>query len=708
MRNLRLFANVFVVMLILSSVTGHASAESHSTKEDQTKASNQLGIDLLLGLNSSHPRGNVFISPQSLYEALSLLYPGTKGQTRAELAQLLAVPINGLTTSVIDPEEIDPSQDCVHRIANSLWHREDLSLAPAYQAQVESEHFADIYPLDVTAGNAHERVNAWIHENTDGMLDDVVPSLDPATLLLLVNTVYFDGRWLHRFRDDGRPGDFRKPDGTTRELVFMRQRWRDWDYYRGADFEMISLPYRDCPYVMDLILTDTSLPLDEWIQREALREYPAWIDSMTRVFGWITLPKFQMHWNEDLAKPLGNLGLSTLFNPELADLGALFVEEDVRIFLSKALHDTALKVTEEGTIAAAATVLIAETGDPPTDFNLVFDRPFFCTIRDTRDDRLLFLGLVQDPLPCLDQGFSLKERRRMRLESPPVDMALEDGLAYVISEPFGLEIFRIPDNRSWRDSRPPSPVARMALEEAPTDIEVKDRRAFVSLGGKGLATIDARNPDSLSLESVYNLPHSAQHVLLHENTLYVTGDRQLSRIDLDGNMSLGSAMSIPLQCDPEWMAIYEDKLYALDPDSSLVVIELSDPTAPFVTSQVPAPDILCLAAATTGVFLGGYEGLFRLSGGLSFLPMGIPVRDFKYYHPVRMTSWRRELFIQLSPGRLLIMDTDLRRPTLRTPIAMGGEYSGHQNAHRGLAVEDGLAVSMTEFNLWPYEFELNY
>ena len=54
------------------------------------------------------------------------------------------------------------------------------------------------------------------------------------------------------------------------------------------------------------------------------------------------------------------------------------------------------------------------------------------------------------------------------------------------------------------------------------------------------------------------------------------------------------------------------------------------------------------------------------------------------------------------------MDTDLRRPTLRTPIAMGGEYSGNTNAHRGLAVEDGLAVSLTEFNLWPYEYELSY
>jgi len=525
---------------------------------------------------------------------------------------------------------------------------------------------------------------------------------------LLVNTIYFDGRWLHRFRDDGRPGDFRKPDGTTRKLVFMGQRWRDWDYYRGADFEMISLPYRDCPYVMDLVLTDTSLPLDEWIQREALLEYPAWIDSMTRVYGWITLPKFQMSWGKDLAGPLRNMGLFTLFDPELADLGALFTEEDIRVFLSKVLHDTALKITEEGTIAAAATVLIAETGDPPTDFNLVFDRPFFCAIRDTRDDRLLFLGLVQDPLPCLDQGFSVKERRRMRLKAPPVDMALEDGLAYIISESVGLEIFRTPDNRSWRDSRPPSPITTMALGAIPTDIEVTDHRAFVALGEMGIASIDAANLDRLEMTMALGLSHSAQQILLHEDALYVVGDRQLSRIDLDENMGLGVAMQIPLQCDPEEMAVYEGKLYALDPDSSLVVIEIGEGATPLISSQVPAPGMLCLAAPTTGVFLGGYEGLFRLTSDLSYLPVEIPVRDFRGYHPIRMVAWRRDLFIQLPPGRLLIMDTDLRRPTLRTPIAMGGEYSGHTNAHRGLAVEDGLAVSLTEFNLWPYEFELNY
>jgi len=311
-------------------------------------------------------------------------------------------------------------------------------------------------------------------------------------------------------------------------------------------------------------------------------------------------------------------------------------------------------------------------------------------------------------MPCLDQGFSVKERRRMPLKSPPINMALEDGLAYVISGPLGLEIFRTPDNRSWRDSRPPSPVATMALEGAPTDIVVKDRKAFVSLGEKGIASIDATNLDSLKSTVALGLPHSAQHVLLHEDALYVAGDQQLSRIALDESKVLEMASPIPLPCDPEGMAVYEGKLYALDPDSTLVVIELSDPDAPIVTSQVPAPGMLCLAAPSTGVFLGGHEGLFRLSSDLSFLPVEIPVRDFRGYHPVRMAAWRRDLFIQLPPGRLLIMDTDLRRPTLRTPIAMGGEYSGHTNAHRGLAVEDGLAVSLTEFNLWPYEFQLNY
>jgi serine protease inhibitor len=60
------------------------------------------------------------------------------------------------------------------------------------------------------------------------------------------------------------------------------------------------------------------------------------------------------------------------------------------------LHRAFLEVDEKGTEAAAATMMVMRLGISDR-FSMVFDHPFFCAIRDSRTDEILFAAAVVNP-----------------------------------------------------------------------------------------------------------------------------------------------------------------------------------------------------------------------------------------------------------------------------------------------------------------------
>ena len=85
------------------------------------------------------------------------------------------------------------------------------------------------------------------------------------------------------------------------------------------------------------------------------------------------------------------------FDPELADLTGIGVSDIGPLYISRVLHKTHLAVDEEGTKAAAATVVEMTEGamemeEPPKE--VILDRPFLYLIVDTENNVPMFLGTV--------------------------------------------------------------------------------------------------------------------------------------------------------------------------------------------------------------------------------------------------------------------------------------------------------------------------
>ncbi|MEZ5949166.1 MAG: serpin family protein [Planctomycetaceae bacterium] len=109
-------------------------------------------------------------------------------------------------------------------------------------------------------------------------------------------------------------------------------------------------------------------------------------------------PRFRTTREFQLNNALAGLGMSTAFNPDLADFSGMNGNRE--LFISAVLHKAFVDVNEEGTEAAAATGVVVGVRSAPADEPPVFraDHPFLFLIRDTRSGVILFLGRVVNPL----------------------------------------------------------------------------------------------------------------------------------------------------------------------------------------------------------------------------------------------------------------------------------------------------------------------
>jgi serpin B len=110
----------------------------------------------------------------------------------------------------------------------------------------------------------------------------------------------------------------------------------------------------------------------------------------------LRLPKFDIDTSVMLGEQLKTLGMPMAFSDN-ADFSGITSDEPLQI--AEVVHQANVTVDEKGTIAAAATAVIARTtsaviSEPK---RLDVDRPFLFFLRDRQTGALLFSGQVTNP-----------------------------------------------------------------------------------------------------------------------------------------------------------------------------------------------------------------------------------------------------------------------------------------------------------------------
>lgn len=360
----------------------------------------RFGFKLLQQIQKQQAEENVFISPPSIAAALFVAYNGAQEETRQAIAQTLEV--QGMSIEALNrgnaglKAALENSDEKVKvAIANSLWLNQDASFQPDFLQKIGEYYGAKLTQLDFSDPAAISNINDWVSQNTNSKIQKIVQDIDPQTILLIVNAIYFKGSWSQEF-DKSATQDLRFTllDGTQKQHPLMSQSG-DYPYYEQERFQAISLPYGEGRWSFYVFLPKKNTSLESFYESLTAENWENWMNEFRSLPGSIVLPRFTLEYDTTLNDSLKALGMEVAFDQNRADFSGMTSE---RAFVNEVRHKTFVEVNEEGTEAAAATsVGIVVTSVPPPPFEMTVDRPFFCAIRDNKTGTILFMGSIVDP-----------------------------------------------------------------------------------------------------------------------------------------------------------------------------------------------------------------------------------------------------------------------------------------------------------------------
>jgi serpin B len=367
-------------------------------------ATGAFGLDLL---RAAEP-GNVVLSPDSVAAALAMTGTGARGQTADEIARTLRLKGPSAFSSVGDLQlAITAGQAAAARsdpdaptldIANGLFLQQGFPFDPAFLGGTQ-DHFGAT-PETVDFANdprgALDAINGWVSDHTGGLIPQILDELPPKMVLALANAVYLDADWEHPFeKRETRPGTFHGSQGGA-SVEFMHQT-ADFGYSATRGYKAVDLPYRSSNLSLLAVLPRGQKlgSLQHHLDGRALSRISASLDPVPVE---LSFPRFHLKTDTELSAPLSRLGMPTAFG-ESANFSGITTAAALKIGFVK--HDADFALDEEGTIAAAATVVGVEAtsapGNPPDAVSFTANRPFLFFLRDDKTGATLFAGRLVDP-----------------------------------------------------------------------------------------------------------------------------------------------------------------------------------------------------------------------------------------------------------------------------------------------------------------------
>ena len=362
------------------------------------QADNEFGLDVFRRIDASE-QGNFMLSPLSISQALAMTYNGARGETKAAMEE--ALKKSGFTT-----EEINKSyQTLVNallkadnrvtlEIAQSIWYREGFTVLPEFISVNENYYDAEVRELDFGRSDALDIINGWIENKTHNKIQDMIDAIDPSHVMFLINAIYFKGSWQSKFdAADTRKQTFQVNPEKTVE-VDMMQKKDSVMYQQNNLFAAIEMPYGRGNFNMVVLLPNNDKTIADVTAKLSADNWKMWMNSFAAVNELnVQFPKFKAEYEVKLNDVLSAMGMEIAFQP-YADFSGINGTGD--IWIDYVQHNTFIEVNEEGTEAAAATVVaIREMASMSISFNA--NRPFIYAITEKETGAILFLGKMVNP-----------------------------------------------------------------------------------------------------------------------------------------------------------------------------------------------------------------------------------------------------------------------------------------------------------------------
>ncbi|XP_053212624.1 intracellular coagulation inhibitor 2-like isoform X2 [Panonychus citri] len=377
---------------------------------------NDFGLRFLEQLNTGNANKNVLFSPLSAILAYGMLLEGATGRTEQQIKEVLQLSSLGNQTSDVSQaakklltgyksiEDGSSGRNFSLAIGNLAMVNKNATLKETYARSLLANYFAQATNEDFENGTAvMNKLNSWISEKTFGKINKILSSPPgPETILMLINTVYFKGKWVEPFPNSSTIDDtFTNSDGTISKIKMMSIRDKKFNYVhnQAKKVKVVELPYIGNVSMIFIVPTESNT-LSSLVPTLNSTELDNLLSSMSSTkLRVVNIPKFKLEDTHKLHEIFPRMGMDLPFS-DLAQLPNIAENSELKV--SQSIQKALIEVDEEGTVAAATTLIITVlrmSYFPAED--IVIDRPFLFMIRDNLSGVNLFMGQM-NKMPNLD------------------------------------------------------------------------------------------------------------------------------------------------------------------------------------------------------------------------------------------------------------------------------------------------------------------
>ena len=381
----------------------HQMRELTAQEQVLVDNANDFTFSVLDRLAQTTADESFFVSPLSIMMAFGMALNGTDGETYDQMRDFFGN--SGLTNTEINQAfrdliglltGLDPQVRM--EIANSVWYRRGFQVIQDFLDTNKEFFDAEIADLDFADPSAIDIINGWINDKTNGLIDEMINEIGPDVVMYLINAIYFKADWTIQFDpDDTRQEPFTTGTGDRVDVPMMRVK-DSFGYTESSNWYVVDLPYGAGDFSFTAFLPKDHTNLSAFAGSLTQEQFTAIISQIEKDTVIVYMPRFEIDFDyEDIMDELIDMGLTLPFDPNAADFSRINAVE--QLFISDVMHRAVIKVDEEGSEAAAVTVIeISRTSAGPVELSIRLDRPFLFFIRENSSNSILFMGKYAGPL----------------------------------------------------------------------------------------------------------------------------------------------------------------------------------------------------------------------------------------------------------------------------------------------------------------------
>ena len=381
-------------------------------------ATNQLGLDLLRQLATDRPGENLIFSPYAIQEALALVYAGTDGTTRSEMARVLHFPTHS--------EPMPPSFAALRasidhtagsyekRTASRLFAQQGNAFGDSFLTFIRENAQASLQSVDFTGdpAGARDAINAWMGNQTKNKITNILPpdGVTSKSRLVLASTFAVHATWDEVFDPAGtRPRSFHFSRSSEAQTAFITQT-TSAGYSKREGFSAIILPFGQSDLQLLILLPDEVegvVELSRKLTPPILRDSAKLPNERIALF----VPKFQLEGTAlTFGKILQKLGMKSVFDlpPGSVNFGNMVSEKsNSTLALSEVFHRASIRTNESGSSAFSPLFVHTDSDRGYGTYNTLqntgttpqvhVDHPFLFAVLHRATGTCLLLGRITDP-----------------------------------------------------------------------------------------------------------------------------------------------------------------------------------------------------------------------------------------------------------------------------------------------------------------------